>query len=122
MDKKIKLKKILHEKRKKRVRKKINGTTERPRVTVNKSARNLYIQVVDDVLGKTLVSASTYEKGTEKSKSNLNKNICGEVGKVVAARCKEKNISKVVFDKNGYRYHGKIKALADSMREAGLIF
>lgn len=113
----------LRMKRKKRIRKKISGTAERPRLSVFRSARHVYVQVIDDVAGKTLASASTFEKGkTETQSSNANVEVCAELGKLIAGRCKEKQISKIVFDKNGQQYHGRIKALADGAREGGLLF
>ena len=105
--------------RKLRGRKKISGTAERPRMSVFRSARHVFVQVVDDNTGKTLVSFGTFAKGKAE---RANKEVCTEVGKKLAAACKEKNITKVVFDKNGYTYHGRIKALADGAREAGLEF
>jgi large subunit ribosomal protein L18 len=111
--------KTMRERRKLRGRKKVNGTAERPRMSVFRSARHVFVQVVDDDSGKTLVSVGTFAKGKA---DRANKEICTEVGKKVAAACKAKNITKVVFDKNGYTYHGRIKALADGAREAGLDF
>ena len=89
-------------KRKKRVRKKIEGTSERPRLTVFKTARHVYAQIIDDSIGRTLVSASTVSKDLKKGK--------------------EKGISKVVFDRNSFIYHGRVKALAEAARENGLEF
>ena len=107
-------------KRKKRIRKKISGTSERPRLSVFKTAKHVYCQVIDDTTSSTLVSASSFEKSNRVS--NANAKNCEVVGELVAKRCLEKNISKVVFDKNGNDYHGRIKALADSARSAGLSF
>ena len=109
----------LKTKRKKRIRKKISGTAERPRLSVFRSARHVYAQVIDDVTGTTLASASSFEKGNHR---NANIEVCAEVGKVIASRCKDKQISKIVFDKNGQQYHGRVKALADGAREGGLVF
>lgn len=109
----------LRTRRKMRGRKKISGTAERPRMSVFRSARHIFVQVVDDVSGKTLLSVGTFAKGKA---DRANKEVCTEVGKQLASKCKEKNITKVVFDKNGYTYHGRIKALADGAREAGLDF
>jgi len=114
-------KEALRQKRKKRIRKKISGTAERPRLSVFRSARHVYAQVIDDVAGKTLVAAASFEKGQDKSK-NANIEACSELGKLIASRCKEKKISTIVFDKNGQRYHGRVKALADGAREGGLLF
>ena len=111
------------ERRKFRIRSKIAGDTERPRLSVFRSARHIYAQVVNDVEGKTLASASTLSrdlKGTlaEDSKSDAAK----KVGALIAKICLEKKIAKVVFDRNGYLYHGRVKALAEAAREAGLEF
>ncbi|MCB9228308.1 MAG: 50S ribosomal protein L18 [Deltaproteobacteria bacterium] len=122
MDKKIVNKKAaLQIKRKKRIRKKVSGTAERPRLSVFRSARHVYAQVIDDLAGVTLVSASSFEKGQEKL-SNATISACTALGKLVAERCKEKQIQKVVFDKNGRQYHGRVKALAEGAREGGLLF
>lgn len=104
-----------------RVRKKVSGTTERPRLAVHFSGRNITAQVIDDVEGKTLVSANTTEKEL-KSKAAANVAMATEIGKLVAKRGAEKKIRRVVFDRGGNKYHGKVKALADAAREAGLEF
>lgn len=106
-----------------RVRKKISGTPERPRLCVFRSNQNIYAQVIDDVAGLTLVSASTLEKEI-KEKVEFGGNIEGasEVGKLVAQRALAKGIETVVFDRGGYLYHGRIAALAAAAREAGLNF
>jgi large subunit ribosomal protein L18 len=106
-------------KKKMRIRKEITGTTERPRLTVFKSLSHIYAQLIDDTLGRTLVSCSTVE---EDVKGSSNKEGAKKVGATLAKRAQGKNIINVVFDRNGYRYHGKIKELADSAREAGLKF
>lgn len=111
------------QRRKFRIRNKISGATERPRLTVFRSARHIYVQVVDDVQGRTLAAASTMSpdlKGVvgESDKTEAAK----KVGALVAKICLEKKIEKVVFDRNGYLYHGRVKALADAAREAGLQF
>jgi len=106
-----------------RVRKKIKGTPERPRLNVFRSLKHIYAQVIDDSTGTTLVSASTLDgalKGTLKSGGN--KEAAKAVGKLVAERALEKGIKKVVFDRGGYLYHGRVKELADAAREAGLDF
>src|SRR5690348_4946479 len=109
--------------RQKRTRSNISGTAERPRMTVSRSSRHVYVQVIDDVTGHTLASVSTFEKGTAKSdKSLANVEACATVGKRLAERCLAKKISKVVFDKGGNKYHGRIKAIADGAREGGLDF
>lgn len=107
------------ERRKKSIRIKIEGTTECPRLTVYKSLKYVSAQIIDDSKGMTLVSASSQEKDL---KSGKNVDVAKEIGKVLSTRAKEKNISKVVFDRNGYIYHGKVKSLADGAREAGLKF
>jgi len=102
-----------------RIRQKMEGTTERPRLNVYRSLNHIYAQVIDDAKGETLVSASTL---AAKVKAGGNVAAAKEVGKMVAERAIEKGIKKVVFDRGGYLYHGRIKALADSAREAGLEF
>src|SRR5207245_11394375 len=106
----------------KRIRKKVLGTAERPRLNVYRSLNNIYVQVIDDLQGVTLVSANSAEgkKGTRTTGGNLA--AAKTVGKAIAERAKEKGISKVVFDRGGYIYHGRVKALADAAREAGLQF
>lgn len=106
--------------RKRHVRKNVIGTTERPRLTVFKSNMNLSVQVIDDSKGHTLVSASTLEKDLKSARCN--KEGAAQLGKIVGERLKAAKIKSVVFDRNGYRYHGVIKALADSTREAGIDF
>jgi large subunit ribosomal protein L18 len=104
-----------------RIRKKIFGTDERPRFTVFRSNKQIYAQLIDDNDGKTLVSASTLSKDfgeTTGAKSDLAK----QVGKLIAEKAKEKGIEQVVFDRNGYLYHGRIKSLAEGAREGGLKF
>jgi large subunit ribosomal protein L18 len=112
--------------RKLRIRKKVVGTPERPRLSVFRSARHIYVQVIDDTAGSTLVSASTLcveakpeaESPPKRKKSEAAK----QVGALLARRCQDKSIGKVVFDRNGYLYHGRVKALADAARAAGLKF
>ncbi|WP_235738457.1 50S ribosomal protein L18 [Nocardioides alcanivorans] len=104
-----------------RGRKKLHGTAERPRLVVTRSARHITVQVVDDLVGKTLVSASTME--TElRSDSGDKSEKAKKVGSLVAARAKEAGVSAVVFDRAGNKYHGRIAALADGAREGGLTF
>jgi large subunit ribosomal protein L18 len=107
-----------------RVRSKIDGTPERPRLNVFRSANHIYAQVIDDIVGHTLVAASTVDKEAKPEfKSGQTKiEEAKLVGKILAERAKEKGITKVVFDRAGYLYHGRIKALADGAREAGLDF
>jgi large subunit ribosomal protein L18 len=108
--------------RKARIRKKISGTTERPRMVVFRSNTHLYVQLVDDETGATLVSSSTLSLSKEKGKMSANRESAAEVGKDIADKAKERNIEQVVFDRNGYIYHGRVKALADGAREGGLKF
>ena len=103
----------------KRIRAKIQGTAERPRLNVYRSLNHIYAQVIDDSNGATLVSASTV---SAEAKTGGNVMAAKEIGKQVAERAKEKGIKKVVFDRGGYLYHGRVKALADAAREAGLEF
>ena len=105
-----------------RIRKKLKGTTERPRLTVFRSTAHIYAQVIDDVKGVTLVAASSTEKAGGEKKTGGNLAAAKEIGTRVAQRAKENGINKVVFDRGGYIYHGRVKALADSAREAGLEF
>ena len=103
-----------------RVRTKISGTAERPRLCVYRSNTNLYVQIIDDVAGNTLVSCSTLDKNIKTK--HANKEAAKEVGTLIAKRAAENKIETVVFDRNGYLYHGKVKALAEAAREAGLKF
>lgn len=104
----------------KRIRRKVAGTAERPRLAVHYSNQHIYAQVIDDVAGKTLASASTLDKSVEKPGSNVA--CAATVGQLLAERAKEAKVSSVVFDRGGHLYHGKIKALAEAAREAGLQF
>ena len=103
-----------------RVRRKISGTAECPRLCVYRSNTNLYAQIIDDVAGNTLVSASTLDK--EVKTKHANKEAAKEVGTLIAKKAAEKNIKTVVFDRGGYIYHGVVKELAEAAREAGLEF
>jgi large subunit ribosomal protein L18 len=103
-----------------RIRRKLRGTAERPRLAVFRSVSHIYAQVIDDSAGATLASASTLDKGGKTKGGNLA--AATAIGKLVAERAKEKGIQKVVFDRGGYQYHGRIKALADAARTAGLEF
>ncbi len=107
-------------KRHNRVRGKISGTAERPRLSVFRSEKNIYAQIIDDVAGNTLVSASSVEKGFEGSGSN--KEGARKVGQLVAERALQKGIEEVVFDRGGYIYHGRVMELAEGAREGGLKF
>ncbi|AMW33023.1 LSU ribosomal protein L18P [Fervidobacterium changbaicum] len=109
--------------RHRRIRKKIFGTPERPRLAVYRSEKHIYAQIIDDIAGRTLVAASTVEKDIkEKVKKTWNVAAAKEVGKIIAERALAKGITTVVFDRGGFKYHGRIKALADAAREAGLKF
>lgn len=112
-------KEVARQKKKMRIRKRVMGSDERPRLCVFRSARHIYAQVIDDANGKTLVSASTLDVEGLK---NANKDTAKAIGAEVAKRAIAKNIKAVVFDRNGYLYHGRVKALADGAREAGLNF
>lgn len=103
-----------------RIRRKVTGTAARPRLAVHYSNQHIYAQVIDDALGRTLVSASTLDKSFDKASSNIAS--ARNVGLLLAERAKDSNISAVVFDRGGHLYHGKIKALADAAREGGLQF
>jgi large subunit ribosomal protein L18 len=117
------MKLVGRERRKLRIRTKISGSAERPRLTVFRSARHIYAQVVDDTAGKTLASASTLSRDLKSTLTEDDKTAAAKkVGALLAKMCLEKKIDKVVFDRNGYLYHGRIKALADAAREAGLKF
>ena len=107
-------------KRHSRVRSKISGTPERPRLSVFRSENNIYAQIIDDVAGSTLVSASTVEKGFEGNGGNVE--AAKKIGKLIAERALQKGIEEVVFDRGGYIYHGRVKALAEGAREGGLKF
>ena len=106
--------------RHKRIRAKVSGTPERPRLNVFRSERHIYAQIIDDTTGVTLCSASTVEKGFEGLGSN--KEAAKKVGMAVAERAKAKGINAVVFDRGGYIYHGRVQALAEGAREGGLEF
>jgi large subunit ribosomal protein L18 len=110
--------------RKRRVRKALRAnSTGRPRLTVHRSSKHIYAQVIDDVKGHTLAAASTLEKDLKsKLKTGADKSAATEVGKLLAERAVKAGVDKVVFDRGGYRFHGRIKALADGAREGGLSF
>ena len=109
--------------RHKRLRKKISGTPERPRLAVHFSGYHIYAQVIDDEAGRTLASVNTTEKDIRSDKSTrANIATAEKVGKLVAERAKAKNVTKIVFDRGGFLYHGKVKALADAARAGGLEF
>jgi large subunit ribosomal protein L18 len=116
-----KLKIVQRQRRKTGIRKRVFGTPDRPRLTVFRSARHIYAQVVDDLSGRTLASASTISKGA-RAEHGGNCNAAVEIGKSIAEKAKAAGINTVVFDRSGFRYHGRIKSLADAAREGGLKF
>lgn len=105
-----------------RIRGKVHGTPERPRLNVFRSNLNIYAQIIDDTVGRTIAQASTLEAGLKAQPGRLTIDKAREVGRLVAERAREHGVEKVVFDRGGYRYHGRVKALADAAREAGLDF
>lgn len=112
----------LRKKRKIRIRKKISGTASRPRLVVFRSNLHIYVQVVDDTTGRTLAATSTLALARDGEKAGCNKAGAELVGRKIASLALEKNIRQVVFDRNGFLYHGRIKAVADGAREGGLEF
>ena len=112
---------VARKRRHSRVRKKVNGTAARPRLVITRSARHVFVQVVDDSIGQTVASASTMEQDLRKS-TDAKSDKAREVGKLVASRAKAAGVSTVVFDRGGHRYHGRVAALADGAREGGLEF
>jgi large subunit ribosomal protein L18 len=118
-------KKVMQRQRRKlRVRKHVLGTSERPRLSVFRSHKQIYAQIIDDLAGRTLVAASTLEESlqSELAKGKSNKAAAQVVGAALAAKAQQAGIKKVVFDRNGYPYHGRVKELADAARKAGLQF
>lgn len=114
---------IARQRRHARVRAKVHGTTDRPRLNVYRSLEHIYAQVIDDTTGMTLASASTMDRELRAQVASLSKTEQAKtVGKVVAERAKAKGVTRVVFDRGGYPYHGRVKALAESSREGGLEF
>jgi len=110
-------------KRKKRIRKRVHGTSDKPRLSVFRSARHIYAQVIDDVSGNTLAAASSLEKIVkERADIGDKKAVAGQIGKLIAERAQDKGVKKVVFDRGGFLYHGRIKALSEGAREGGLVF
>ncbi len=110
----------VRKKRHKRIRRNLSGTAERPRLNIFRSNKNIYAQIIDDVEGVTLASASTLD--SDVSDSNDKSEQAALVGELIAKRAKDNNIEEVVFDRGGYKYHGRVKALADAARENGLKF
>ena len=110
-------------KRKRRIRTKISGTAERPRLTVFRSARHIYAQMVDDITGQTIAAASSVESAAKDASGFDNKiDAANFVGKLIAERALEKGVKKVVFDRSGFLYHGRVKAVSEGARKAGLVF
>ena len=119
----LNIKKNARLKRKRRIRKKLSGTKEQPRLSVFRSSRHIYAQIVDDTEGHTLVAASSLEKQVREQPRFDNKvAVANFVGKLLAERATDKGIKRVVFDRNGFLYHGRVKAVSDGAREAGLEF
>jgi len=120
---KINPRKGMRLKRKSRIRKKISGSETRPRLSVFRSAKHIYAQIIDDLQGVTLVAAGTLSPELKDKLSGLKKQEAAkEVGKLLADKAKSKGIERVIFDRNGFLYHGRVKSLADSCRENGLVF
>ena len=117
MANKVAKKVLLRFRRKLRIRKKVTGTSERPRLSVFRTAMHMTAQVIDDMSGKTLVSVHSYGE-----KQRASKDVCTKLGKELAAKCAAVKIGAVVLDKNGFQYHGRIQAFADGAREGGLKF
>jgi len=118
----MKTKSEIREWRKKRIRKKVRGSASRPRLSVFRSTGHIYAQVIDDDARTTILSTSSLSKEIKEGEKASKTEVAKKVGALIAAGCKEKNITKVVFDRNGFVYHGRIKALAEGAREAGLEF
>ncbi len=118
----VKSKAVSRSKRQRRLRKRIAGTTERPRLSIFRSNSHISAQVIDDSTGVTLASASTYEKEVRSAGTTSNKDAASSVGKLIGERAKAAGVSSVVFDRGGNRYHGRVAALADAAREQGLEF
>jgi large subunit ribosomal protein L18 len=105
-----------------RIRKKISGTAERPRLAVHFSGKHVYVQAIDDTAGRTLAAASTAESSFRTQRTAANRAVAEQIGKIIAERLLEKKLDRVVFDRGGFLYHGKAKALADALRAGGLKF
>jgi len=120
----LRLKALRRQRRKRHVRKRISGSPERPRLTVFRSHKHIYAQLVDDTTGRTIVSASTQTKSLREALAGKGGNVeaARAVGAELASRAKQAGITKVVFDRNGYPYHGRVKELADAARKGGLEF
>lgn len=114
---------LSRQKRHRRIRSRLLGTTERPRLSVFRSLKHMYAQIIDDTQGRTLAAASTLDAGLRPELANLQKrDEAGRVGRLIAERAKAAGITQVVFDRGGYLYHGRVQKLADAAREAGLTF
>lgn len=116
-------KKLARLKRKRRIRKKLNGTPNRPRLCVFRSSRHIYAQVIDDINGRTIVAASSLEDAvtaTSGKKDKIAK--AAQVGQLIGERALQKGVSEIVFDRNGFLYHGRVKAVSEGARKAGLVF
>jgi len=113
---------VARQQRIKRVRSKVSGTPERPRLRVFRSAKHIYAQIIDDAAGNTLVSMSSLESGGREVDEQGKRAVARKIGLLLAEKARAKGIEKVVFDKGGYIYHGRIKSLSDGAREGGLIF
>jgi large subunit ribosomal protein L18 len=111
----------LRKKRHRRVRYKVSGTAERPRLNVSRSLQHIYAQLIDDTAGHTIAAASTVDSSL-RGETGGNVAAAKAVGKLIAERARDKGITAVVFDRGGYKYHGRVQALADSARESGLLF
>ena len=123
MSKKTHIKKVKRQRRKRSIRKRMTGTPERPRLSVFRSSKHVYVQVIDDRTGRTLAQASTLDKALSDDLDGKNKREQAKlIGEAVARRCLELKIGKVAFDRNGFIYHGRIAAVATGAREAGLDF
>ena len=120
---KAKRKQFSHLRRKKRVRRKVSGTIERPRLSVNRSLKHIYAQIIDDENGRTLAHASSLSPELKGNTTESGKiEVAQSVGQLIAQKAKEQNIEGVIFDRAGYLYHGRVKALADAARDGGLKF
>lgn len=123
MAKKTERKQLLRARRKRRVRKNILGTSARPRLSIFRSSKHIYAQVIDDTDGNTLASASSVDAGFDRAEDDTKVDCAKRVGAMLAERCKEQSIEAVVFDRNGYRFQsGRVRALAEGAREGGLNF
>ena len=122
MERALKLRKIRRDRKAAGVRRKVRGTAEKPRLTVRRSCKQIYVQAVDDLQGITLAASSTVDAGVRAALSGTKTDAARAVGKDIARRLVEKGVSRAVFDRGWYRYHGRVKALAEGAREGGLSF